>query len=231
MVEFYRKEHQFILAVDCIIFGFDDEGLKLLLLQRTFEPAKGQWSLMGGFIKEDESADGAAARVLNELTGLTDVYLDQLQVFSEPERDPGARVISLAYSALINIESYDKELVKSHNAHWVQLDELPELIFDHYKMVDKALKRLRRKAASQPIGFNLLPEKFTLTQLQRLYEAIYQREMDKRNFRKKILSMGVLEKLEEKDKISSKRGAFLYRFNEEKYNDLSDESFSFGVPV
>ncbi|MFB6319248.1 NUDIX domain-containing protein [Saccharicrinis sp. FJH54] len=231
MVEFYKQEHPFILAVDCIIFGFDDEGLKLLLLQRNFEPAKGQWSLMGGFIKEDESADDAAARVLNELTGLSDVYLDQLQVFSEPERDPGARVISLAYSALINIESYDKELVKRHNAHWVKLDELPELIFDHLKMVDKALKRLRRKAASQPIGFNLLPEKFTLTQLQRLYEAIYQREMDKRNFRKKILSMGVLEKLEEKDKISSKRGAFLYRFNEEKYIDLSDENFSFGMPV
>ena len=231
MVEFYRQEHQFILAVDCIIFGFDDEGLKLLLLQRNFEPAKGQWSLMGGFIKEDESADDAAARVLNDLTGLTDVYLDQLQVFSEPERDPGARVVSLAYSALINIESYDKDLVKRHNAHWVKLDELPELIFDHLKMVDKALKRLRRKTANQPIGFNLLPEKFTLTQLQRLYEAIYQREMDKRNFRKKILSMGVLEKLEEKDKISSKRGAFLYRFNIENYDNLSDENFSFGMPV
>lgn len=231
MVEYYKQEHRFILAVDCIIFGFDDEGLKLLLLHRNFEPALGRWSLMGGFIKQDESADDAAARVLENLTGLTDVYLDQIQAFSDPERDPGARVISLAYSALINIASYNEELVNKHNASWVKLDEIPELIFDHLRMVDGALKRLRRKAASQPVGFNLLPEKFTLTQLQKLYEAIYQRELDKRNFRKKILSMDVLEKLDEKDKVSSKRGAFLYRFNEEKYNELLEENLSFTVPV
>ncbi len=226
---YYINEHQFILAVDCIIFGFDDDGLKLLLLKRNFEPAKGQWSLMGGFVREGESSDNAAARVLKDLTGLTNVYMEQLSAFSDVGRDPGARVISISYSALINIESYDRELVQRHNAYWLKLDELPKLIFDHELMVDKALKRLRRRAATQPIGFNLLPEKFTLTQLQRLYEAIYQVELDKRNFRKKILSMGVLEKLNEKDKISSKRGAFLFMFNEVKYHELQEMGLSFAV--
>jgi 8-oxo-dGTP diphosphatase len=226
---YYNNEHRFILAVDCIIFGFDDDGLKLLLLKRNFEPAKGQWSLMGGFVREGESSDNAAARVLKDLTGLTNVYMEQLSAFSDVGRDPGARVISISYSALINIESYDRELVQRHNAYWLKLDELPKLIFDHELMVDKALKRLRRRAATQPIGFNLLPQKFTLTQLQRLYEAIYQVELDKRNFRKKILSMGVLEKLNEKDKISSKRGAFLFMFNEEKYHELQEMGLSFAV--
>jgi 8-oxo-dGTP diphosphatase len=230
MAEFYKHAHRFLLAVDCIIFGFDDEGLKILLMQRKVEPAIGQWSLMGGFIREDESADDAAARVLEDYTGLTDVYLEQIHAFSNPDRDPGARVISLAYSALINIKSYDEGLVQRHHASWLQLNEMPDLIFDHLQMVDMALKHLRSKAATKPVGFNLLPEKFTLTQLQKLYESIYQHELDKRNFRKKILSMGVLEKLEEKDKISSKRGAYLFRFNEEKYDDLSDETFSFGIP-
>lgn len=226
---YYSNEDRFILAVDCIIFGFDDNGLKLLLLKRNFDPAKGQWSLMGGFVREGESSDNAAARVLKDLTGLTEVYMEQLSAFSDPGRDPGARVISISYSALINIEAYDRELVQRHNAYWVKLDELPKLIFDHEQMVDKALKRLRRRAATQPIGFNLLPEKFTLTQLQRLYEAIYQVELDKRNFRKKILSMGVLEKLNEKDKISSKRGAFLFMFNEEKYHELQEMGLTFAV--
>jgi 8-oxo-dGTP diphosphatase len=226
---YYNNEHRFILAVDSIIFGFDDDGLKLLLLKRNFEPAKGQWSLMGGFVREGESSDNAAARVLKDLTGLTNVYMEQLSAFSDVGRDPGARVISISYSALINIESYDRELVQRHNAFWLKLDELPKLIFDHELMVDKALKRLRRRAATQPIGFNLLPQKFTLTQLQRLYEAIYQVELDKRNFRKKILSMGVLEKLNEKDKISSKRGAFLFMFNEEKYHELQEMGLSFAV--
>jgi 8-oxo-dGTP diphosphatase len=184
---------------------------------------------MGGFVREGESSDNAAARVLKDLTGLTNVYMEQLSAFSDVGRDPGARVISISYSALINIESYDRELVQRHNAYWLKLDELPKLIFDHELMVDKALKRLRRRAATQPIGFNLLPQKFTLTQLQRLYEAIYQVELDKRNFRKKILSMGVLEKLNEKDKISSKRGAFLFMFNEEKYHELQEMGLSFAV--
>lgn len=228
-MSYYNIEDKFNVAVDCIIFGFDDEGLKLLLLQRNFEPALGKWSLMGGFLKENESIDDAASRVLIQLTGLTNVYMEQLSTFGEIGRDPGARVISVAYYALININEYDKELVKRNNAHWVRIDQLPELIFDHDRMVQKALRRLRRKASSEPVGFNLLPEKFTLPQLQRLYEAIYQVGFDKRNFRKKILSLGILEKMEEKDKESSKRGAFLYHFNEEKYHRLVDDGFSFGL--
>lgn len=226
---FYSSEDKFNVAVDCIIFGFDEEGLKLLLLQRTFEPASGKWSLMGGFLRKDESIEDAASRVLQNLTGLTNVYMEQLSAFGDLERDPGARVISVAYYALININNYDKDLVKHHNAHWVKITDLPELIFDHKQMVDKALRRLRRKASTQPVGFNLLPEKFTLPQLQRLYQAIYQVDFDKRNFRKKILSLGILEKMEEKDKESSKRGAYLYRFNETKYHQLVDEGFSFGL--
>jgi hypothetical protein len=184
---------------------------------------------MGGFLRKDESIENAASRVLQNLTGLTNVYMEQLSAFGDLERDPGARVISVAYYALININNYDKYLVKQHNAHWIKITDLPELIFDHKQMVDKALRRLRRKASTQPVGFNLLPEKFTLPQLQRLYQAIYQVDFDKRNFRKKILSLGILEKMEEKDKESSKRGAYLYRFNEVKYHQLVDEGFSFGL--
>jgi 8-oxo-dGTP diphosphatase len=228
-MNYYSNEDKFNLAVDCIIFGFDDSGLKLLLLKRTFEPAKGSWSLMGGFLRNNESLENAATRVLFNLTGMQDVFMEQLGAFGDVERDPGSRVISVAYYALININEYDKDLVRKHNAFWININELPELIFDHAQMVQKALRRLRRKASTQPVGFNLLPEKFTLPQLQRLYEAIYQVELDKRNFRKKILSMDVLEKMEEKDRESSKRGAFLYRFNEEKYNKLVEEGFNFGV--
>jgi 8-oxo-dGTP diphosphatase len=228
-MSFYNTEDKFNVAVDCIIFGFDDEGLKLLLLQRNFEPALGKWSLMGGFLKKNESIEEAASRVLLTLTGLTNVYMEQLSTFGDIGRDPGARVISVAYYALININKYDKELVKKNNAHWVKIDQLPDLIFDHEKMVNKALRRLRRKASTEPVGFNLLPEKFTLPQLQRLYEAIYQVDFDKRNFRKKILSLGILEKMEEKDKESSKRGAYLYHFNEHKYHQLVDDGFSFGL--
>lgn len=225
----YTGFEKFYIAVDCIIFGFDAEGLKLLLLKRSFEPAMGKWSLMGGFLNQGEGIDDAAARVLNNLTGLSDVFLEQLAAFGEPERDPGDRVISVAYYALININDYDKDLVEQHNAYWVKYGDLPELVFDHNAMVNRALKRLRRKAATEPIGFNLLPEKFTLTQLQKMYEAVFQKEMDKRNFRKKILQMDVLEKLEQKDKTTSKRGAFLYRFNEAKYQYLIREGSTFGI--
>lgn len=225
----YLGNDKFNIAVDCIIFGFDSEGLKLLLLKRSFEPAKGKWSLMGGFLKSEESLDDAAARVLANLTGLNGVYLEQLAAFGDVNRDPGDRVISAVYFALINIDDSDRALVEKHNAHWVLFKEAPELIFDHNAMVNRSLKRLRRKAATEPIGFNLLPEKFTLTHLQRMYEAIFQHELDKRNFRKKMLQMNVLEKLDEKDKESSKRGAFLYCFNAKKYQNLISEGSTFGI--
>ena len=216
---YYKNNPKFFVGIDCIIFGFEKDRLNLLLLQRNFEPAKGQWSLMGGFVQENESADDAAKRVLYELTGLKDVYMEHIGAFGEIDRDPGERVISLAYYALIKTNEYDRELVHRHNAHWVNIDEIPDLIFDHNKMVEKARFAMKEKASTAPIGFNLLPELFTLTQLQSLYEAIYGEPMDKRNFRKRISEMGYIEKTDKIDKTGSKRGAFLYKFNDKAYRE------------
>lgn len=224
---FYSEQSRFLVAVDCIIFGFSEGELNLLLLKRSMEPALGCWSLPGGFVKEHESAEEAATRVLSLLTGLDQLYMEQLRIFTEEQRDPGERVLSIAYYALVNVEDYDRDLVLQHNAYWRNINDLPELIFDHDDMVRSALKRLRRKASTEPVGFNLLPEKFTVPQLQALYEAIYGRSIDKRNFRKKIQTMDFLEKSEEKDKSSSKRGAFLYTFNQELYEKAINQGFSF----
>lgn len=231
MQKFYTKEDRQLIAVDCIIFGFDNEKLKLLLLKRGMEPGLGHWSLAGGFLKRQENLDEAACRILWNLTGLKNIYLEQLLAYGDPNRDPGERVVSITYYALLKIEDYDKDLVKENGAHWRPIDNIPELIFDHQDMADKALRRLRRKAKSQPIGFELLPEKFTLPQLQSLYEAIYQKVLDKRNFRKKILSMQLLDKLDEKDKSNSKKGAFLYKFNREKYDELIAKGFYFSLDI
>jgi ADP-ribose pyrophosphatase YjhB (NUDIX family) len=217
MTSFYKKKDRFYVAVDCIIFGFYQGELNLLLLKRTFEPAKGEWSLMGGFLEKEESIDQAAKRVLFELTGLDNVYMDQVGIFGEINRDPGERVLSAAFYALMNIDDYDSELAKIHNAHWVKITELPPLIFDHPEMVNKALDILQRKAATEPIGFKLLPNLFTLTQLQALYEAIYGETLDKRNFRKRVAEMDFIEKTDEVDKSGSRRGAFLYKFNGKAY--------------
>ncbi|MCX6309225.1 MAG: NUDIX domain-containing protein [Bacteroidia bacterium] len=225
--QFYSGQPRFLVAVDCIIVGFSEGELNLLLLKRSMEPALGCWSLPGGFIKEHESAEKAASRVLSSLTGLRQVYMEQLKTFTEVQRDSGERVLSIAYYALVNVEDYDQDLVLQHNAYWRNINELPDLIFDHDDMVRAALKRLQRKASTEPLGFNLLPEKFTVPQLQALYEAIYGRSIDKRNFRKKIQTMDFLEKLEEKDKSSSKRGAFLYTFNQDRYQKAINQGFSF----
>ncbi|MDR1524221.1 MAG: NUDIX domain-containing protein [Tannerella sp.] len=214
---YYREHPKFYVGIDCIIFGFQKGKLNLLLLKRNFEPSKGRWSLMGGFVQKEESTDDAAKRVLRELTGLDNVYMEQIGAFGEIERDPGERVISIAYYALINIDDYDKELVRSHNAFWTDINELPELIFDHQEMVDKARNRMKQKASVNPIGFNLLPEMFTLTQLQTLYEAIYGETMDKRNFRKRIAELDFIEETGIIDKTGSKRGARLFRMNNDIY--------------
>lgn len=231
MTLYYPLEDRQLLAVDCVIFGFDNYELKLLLIKRNMEPGKGMWSLMGGFPKHNEGLYESAERVLKQLTGLQNVYLEQLFAYGQVDRDPGERVVSIAYYSLIKIEDYDKDLVNENDAQWRPVSDIPELVFDHSEMVDKALKRLRRRARIKPIGFELLPEKFTMPQLQGLYEAIYQKELDKRNFCKKILSMDLLDKLEEKDKSSSKKGAFLYRFNTEKYQELLSKGFYFSVDV
>jgi ADP-ribose pyrophosphatase YjhB (NUDIX family) len=217
MGSMYAAHPKFHVAVDCIIFGFSDGRLSLLLQKRNFEPAMGEWSLMGGFTQIDESIEAAAKRVLRELTGLDNVFMEQVGAFGDIGRDPGERVISIAYYALLNIEASDRALVKQHNAYWVDIDELPPLIFDHQQMVGKARMMMQQKATNEPIGFNLLPKQFTLSQLQSLYEAIYGEELDKRNFRKRVADMDFIEKTDQIDKQSSKRGAALYRFNSRAY--------------
>jgi ADP-ribose pyrophosphatase YjhB (NUDIX family) len=213
----YKSHQKILVAVDCIIFGFDGNVLKALLIKRGFQPEKGKWSLMGGFINKDESADEAAARILYQLTGMNNVYMEQLYTFSDTDRDAAGRVISIAYFALINIRDYSEQLQLEHEAKWFPLNKIPPLIFDHRKMVLKAKDMLQHKVANHPIGFELLPQKFTLPQLQSLYEAIYETPLDKRNFSKKILSLGILNKLNEKEKESSRKGAFYYVFDNLKY--------------
>jgi 8-oxo-dGTP diphosphatase len=225
----YKEHKKFLVAVDCIIFGFDEEGLKLLLIKRKFEPCKGQWSLMGGFVMEGENVDDSAKRVLYDLTGLSNIYLEQLYTYGDVNRDPAGRVISIAYFALIKTDDYDSTLGEQHGARWVNIIDKPHLIFDHDIMVEKALARLKRRVRNQPIGFELLPEKFTLPLLQKLYEAIYQEEFDKRNFRRRLLTMDLLIKLNEKDKINSKKGAFKYMFDKNRYDELVSTGFYFEV--
>jgi ADP-ribose pyrophosphatase YjhB (NUDIX family) len=194
-----------------VILGYQDEEIKLLLYPRSFEPYKGNWSLLGGFVQDDESADEAAARILKQTTGLEQIFLEQVASFSEPGRDPEARVISLAYYALIRIDLHDEECVKENGAYWLSINKLPKLIFDHEEMFEKSLIKLQQKAGYSLVGSELLPGMFTLIQLRKLYEAIFRREFDPGNFRKKILSLDVLEKLEIKDASESKKGAFYYR--------------------
>jgi len=233
MADIYARHPKYFTAVDCIIFGYDIavKELKLLLIKRSFEPALGQWSLAGGFVQDGESLDDAACRVLCTLTGLSDLYMEQLYTYGETDRDPGARVISTAYFALIGIHELDPEIQNNNGAHWRSISNLPELIFDHRRMVDRALHDLVETVKVRPVGFELLPEKFTLVQLQNLYEAIYLRPIDKRNFRKKILSMDLLEKQEDKERETSKKGAWYYRFNQEKYRELARNGLFFNLAV
>jgi len=227
--KYYAGHSKIFVAVDCIIFGWDDSQLKLLILKRNFEPAKGKNSLIGGFVRGNESLDEAARRILFELTGLTDIYLEQINAYGEVDRDPGERTISVAYFALLKIQNLDAELIKQHGAHWVPISSLPKLIFDHNQMVQKAIHRLRRRAKSEPTGFELLPRKFTLPQLQGLYEEIYQTSFDNRNFRRKVLYMDILKRLNEKDKSTSKKGAFYYKFDRKKYYRLLQNGFQFDI--
>jgi ADP-ribose pyrophosphatase YjhB (NUDIX family) len=223
----YSSEDNFLLAVDCIIFGFNEEDLKILLIKRNFEPEKDKWSLMGGFLKRKENLDEAANRILHYLTGIHNIFMEQLYIFSEVDRDPVERTISVAYYALINIEAHNEELNKQYSAEWFSISEIPDLIFDHNKMVQHAIRRLRYKTSKDPIGFELLPQKFTMRQLQKLYEAILNEKLDKRNFINKINALGILVKLEDKDRTSSRKGSFLYSFDEEKYKKKIEEGFSF----
>ena len=223
MTTYYKEFQKVLLSVDCNIFGFDNNKLKILIGRRQLDPGRGEWSLYGGFVRNDESLDEAADRTLNELTGLHHVYMRQVGAFGNVDRDPGERVVSVAYYALINVNDYDEKLMKEHGVEWVNIEELPEMYSDHQEMIRKARKLMQNKIKTQPISFQLLPDLFTLTQLQRLYEAVIGEEVDKRNFRKRIKEMDFIEKTELIDKISSKRGAYLYRFNEKAYDE--DKNF------
>ncbi|WP_423149439.1 NUDIX hydrolase [Rubrolithibacter danxiaensis] len=215
----YQGQTRILVAIDCIIFGFDGENLKLLLIQRGFEPRAREWSLMGGFLQPHETLKDAAVRILGSLTGLEGVYMEQLHAFSDPKRDPVERTICIAYFALIDIKKYEKQLKEDYHAEWFLLDEVPELIFDHNEMVERAKKQLRYKAALHPILFELLPEKFTIPQLQDLYEGVYGVNLDSRNFSRKLLSTGLLIKTTEKDKSSSKKGAYYFQLDKKHYKE------------
>ncbi len=214
-----------LLAVDCIVLGFDGEDLKILLIKRDFEPEKGKWSLVGGFLKPGETLELTATRILKRYTGLDDIYMEQVMTFSEVDRDPVERTISTAYYALINIMEHSQKLIHQYSAKWFSVSQAPQLIFDHENMVRAALSRLQNRASSQPIGFELLPEKFTMRQLQKLYEAIWDTQLDKRNFINKIRSLDIVKKLEEKDMSSSRKGSFLYKFDSEKYYQEKNVAF------
>lgn len=223
MSNYYESYPRFLVSVDCIIFGFSEGKLKLLIQQRQLEPGKGLWSLMGGFVKKEESVSQAASRVLFELTGLHKIYMEQLGAYGDVERDPGERVVSVAYYALINVNEYDSELSKEHFAKWVDVDELPELCFDHNEMVRNARKAMKDRIKVEPIGYNLLPEHFTLTQLQSLYESIMGESIDKRNFRRSILDKDYLIKTDLIDKKNSRRGAVLYKYNDKRGQNNQSE--------
>ncbi|UKK52027.1 NUDIX hydrolase [Prevotella sp. E13-17] len=216
---FYQEHAKAWVSVDCIIFGFENGKLKILIGRRKMDPGRGEWSLYGGFVGPDESIDESATNTLYELTGLNKLYMRQVGAFGAVDRDPGERVISIAYYALINVKDYDEKLRLEHGVEWVDINELPHLYSDHNEMVDKALRMMRQKIKTEPISFRLLPPLFTLTQLQKLYEAVLGEEIDKRNFRKRVKEMDFIEKTELIDKVTSKRGAALYRFNKKAYSE------------
>ena len=222
MTSFYFEHQKIFVSVDCIIFGFDENQLKILIGKRKMDPGRGEWSLYGGFVRNDESVDDAAKRTLFELTGLRNIYMRQVGAFGSVDRDPGERVVSVAYYALINVKDYDQELLKEHDVEWVDIEHIPQMYSDHNEMVTKARKLMKQKIRTQPIGFQLLPQLFTLTQLQRLYEAVNGEEIDKRNFRKRIKDMDFIQKTDLIDKTGSKRGAYLYCFNKKAYNEDSN---------
>lgn len=214
MQSYYKTYTKFYISVDCIIFGFKDGALKLLIQERPYEPGKGLQSLIGGFVEADESIDDAAKRVLAEFTGLEKIYMRQLGAFGDVERDPGERVISVVYYALINVN--ENKMMSNGNARWIDVEELPLLCFDHNLMVEKARTKLKENLADEPIVMNLLPKYFTLTQLQTLHECILGYSIDKRNFRRKLTEQGNVVKTNMIDKKTSRRGASLYKFDVKK---------------
>lgn len=215
------------VAVDCLVFGYElsSQSIHVLTFKRQVAPYEGQWSLIGGIVDPEEDLDTAALNVLKRFTGLDDVYMDQLTTYGKVSRDPVGRVISVLYWSFIQLDDYHREKVAELGAEWYPVNELPRLVLDHEQMVASGRAKLLEQAKHSPIGFELLPDKFTLPQLLKLYEAIYDSQLDDRNFRKKILSTGVLRKLDEKDKSGSRRGAFYYEYDKEKYEAIKEQGY------
>jgi len=221
----------FSVAVDCVVFGLAPDavgGLQVALIERGVEPFRGRWALPGGFVLPGESIDEAARRELREEAGLSGVFLEQLYTFGEADRDPRGRVVSVAYYALVQ-PGRVKASTDARAAAWFAIAAVPRLAFDHHRILAKALERIQGKVRYVPIGFELLPAKFTLSQLQRMYETILQRPFDKRNFRKKILGTGLLTELDEVQQGVAHRAARLYRFDKRRYEQLSKSGFNFEI--
>lgn len=226
--EEHIERNRINLTVDCVVFGLDENDLKVLLVQRGMGPFLGKWALPGGFVQLNESLEDAALRELQEETGVEKVFLEQLYTFGSVERDPRVRVVTVAYYALVNLAGHRIESsTDAARAAWFSVEDVPSLAFDHNHIFDIALKRLQAKVRYEPIGFELLPEKFALSQLQHLYELILEKQLDKRNFRKKILSMEVLVDLDEVQEDVAHRAARLYMFDEKKYKQLKKQGFNF----
>lgn len=223
----HEAETKIRIAVDCVIFGYRDKNLQILLIKRGIEPYKGHWALPGGFVLADESLEEAAKRELREETGMTDVFMEQLYSFGQVDRDPRYRVVSVVYYALIPLIGTPKGASDAASASWVPFDEVPSLAFDHADIVDMALNRVRGKVRYQPVGFELLPEKFTLSQLQRLYETLLGRPIDKRNFRKKLTKLDILICTDEQETDVSHRAAYYWKFDKEKYAQKVQSGFHF----
>lgn len=218
------------VTTDCIIFGFDEGELKVLLIKRGIEPFIGKWAFPGGFLQMDENSDQCALRELYEETGVKNVFIEQLYTFSDVDRDPRGRVITISYYALIKLSDYRlKAGDDASNAEWFPISKVPPLAFDHDRILRVAIARLRGKIRYQPIGFELLPEKFTMPELQSLYETVLEMQLDRRNFRKKILETGLLIDHNETVKGLPHKGAKYFSFDKKKYKELSEKGFNFEI--
>ncbi len=226
---YHSLERALLNSVDCVILSFQGTELHVLLVRFPFEPFKGHWALIGGFITPAVSIDETARTTVKKMTGLSDVFMEQVHTFGEVERVPSERVITTCYLALIKIELTLVALTSTYEATWFPISQLPLLVYDHSLQLETALSNLRRKIRFQPVGFELLPEKFTMTELRNLYQSILGRDLEKRNFTRKVLKMNMLLKLREKDRVTSKKGAFLFRLNSKRYKILLDKGFLFDM--
>ena len=228
-----NKSSRIKIAVDAIVFGYSkQDGISVLLIQRKYEPFRNSWAIPGGFVLENESLEEAVERELLEETGIKVNYLEQLYTFGEPGRDPRQHITSVAYFGLVKSAQFQrlKASTDAADAKWFNIKRLPVLAFDHKQILQKAIDRLRAKVRYQPIGFELLDKKFPFSDLEKLYTALLDKEINRRNFSKKILSFGFIEETGEKQKAEGKgRPSNMFQFNQRRYNELMKEGFHFEI--